>query len=357
MKTKLCILFGGRSSEHEVSLVSAYGVLTNVDRELFETVPIGITKEGVWYLFSGDTEKIKSGEWADDAENLKRVALDPAPGGSNLLVTEKDGTISRVDVDVVFPVLHGANGEDGTVQGALEVAGIPFVGADHTSSGVCMDKTFTKCIVGGTCGVRQARAVILTKRKYLVDPSGAADLVRALGYPVFVKPARAGSSVGVTKVRREEDLEAALEKAFSEDDKILVEEFIDGREIEVAVMETEDVVTSSEAGEIDPGFDFYDYDTKYQNDTASYYIPARLKPEVAEKVKATARKIFLALDCRTLSRVDFFVTKDDEIVFNEINTIPGFTPISMYPKLFINSGMTYTEIITALVSSALKKGV
>ena len=353
--TKLCILFGGRSSEHEVSLVSAYGVLKNVDRERFDVIPVGITKDGIWYLFSGDLELIKSGEWSHDSEHLERVAVDPAPDVGGFIVFDRDGAPRRMEVDVVFPVLHGANGEDGTVQGLLEVAGIPFVGSDHTSSGVCMDKSFTKCIVSETCRVRQANALILLKRKYEADPHRAIQMVRELGYPVFVKPSRAGSSVGVTKVKAEAALADAIGRAFCEDDKILVEEFIDGREIEVAVMEREGEVVTSEPGEIDPGFEFYDYDTKYQNDTASYYIPARLSSTLSEKVKAFARKIFLALDCKTLARVDFFVTKDEDVVFNEINTIPGFTPISMYPKLFINSGMTYTDIITELVTSALKK--
>ncbi len=356
MKTKLCILFGGRSSEHEVSLSSSYAVLGNVDRDKFDVFSVGITKEGKWYLYTGDIEKIKDGSWILDGENLADVVFDPAPGGENFVVLTKDGAVrERLTADVVFPVLHGANGEDGTVQGLLEVARIPFVGPDHTSSGVCMDKSFTKRIINEERGVRQAMAVILTEREYNRDREGTARKIGQMGYPVFVKPARAGSSVGVKKVKEEKDLASALSVAFAEDDKILVEEYIEGREIEVAVMESEGVVVASEPGEIDPGFEFYDYDTKYLNDTASYYIPARLDAETAKKVRETAVKIFRALDCRTLSRVDFFVTDDNGIVFNEINTIPGFTPISMYPKLFINGGMTYSEVITALVGSALKK--
>ena len=356
MKKKLCILFGGRSSEHEVSLVSSYSVLANVDRELFDVISVGITKEGKWYLYTGDIEKIKDGTWIKDAENLDDVVIDPAPGSPNIVVLSKEGTVKeRLSVDVVFPVLHGANGEDGTVQGLFEVAGVPFVGPDHTSSGVCMDKSFTKRIIEGVEGIRQAKAVILTRREYEKDREAAFEKIREIGYPVFVKPARAGSSVGVKKVKEEENLAEALECAFAEDEKILVEEYIVGREIEVAVMESEGVIKASVPGEIDPGFEFYDYDTKYLNDTASYYIPARLDGETAEKVRSKAVKIFAALDCRTLSRVDFFVTEDNDIVFNEINTIPGFTPISMYPKLFINGGITYTEVISALVMSALKK--
>lgn len=356
MKTKLCILFGGRSSEHEVSLVSSHAVLENVDRELFDVISVGITKEGKWYLYTGDISKIKDGTWINDTENLDDVVIDPAPGRPNIVVLSKDGTVKeRLSVDVVFPVLHGANGEDGTVQGLFEVADVPFVGPDHTSSGVCMDKSFTKQIIDELKDIRQAKALILTQREYKRDGAAVYEKIREIGYPVFVKPARAGSSVGVKKVKEEKDLAEALKCAFAEDEKVLVEEFIVGREIEVAVMESEGVVRASVPGEIDPGFEFYDYDTKYLNDTASYYIPARLDEDTAAKIRAAAVKIFTALDCRTLSRVDFFVTDDNGIVFNEINTIPGFTPISMYPKLFINGGMTYSEVITALVTSALKK--
>ncbi|MBQ7669637.1 MAG: D-alanine--D-alanine ligase [Clostridia bacterium] len=355
MKKKLCILFGGRSSEYEVSLVSSYGVLTNVDRSAYDVIPVGITKAGKWFLYRGELEKIKSGEWVSDENNLYDVAIDPTPGAANIIVFGNDGEVSeRIKPDVVFPVLHGANGEDGTVQGLFEVAGIPFVGPDHTSGGVCMDKAFTKCIVGARTKVRQAKAVILEKCGDRI-PDDAAQQVAKLGYPVFVKPARAGSSVGVTKVKDEKGLGAALEVAFREDSKILVEEAIAGREIEVAVMETEGKCVASVPGEIDPGFEFYDYDTKYQNDTASYYIPARLDDAAAKAIRDAAVEIFECLGCRTLSRVDFFVKDNGDMIFNEINTIPGFTPISMYPKLFMHSGMTYTEVISALVESALKK--
>ena len=354
--TKLCILFGGRSSEYEVSLSSSYGVLTNVDRSLFDVISVGITKEGKWYLYTGSVDKIKNGTWKEDSENLSPVAIDPAPGADTFIVFAPDGTVKeRIRPDVVFPVLHGANGEDGTVQGLFEVAGVPFVGPDHTSSGVCMDKSFTKRIVYGVEGIDQAKAVIVTESEYSADPAKTVCAVEKFGYPLFVKPARAGSSVGVTKVMTPDKLDGALKTAFREDDKVLIEEFIGGREIEVAVMEKDGVCVASVPGEIDPGFEFYDYETKYRTDTASYYIPARLERSTVDEVKEDAIRIFKALGCRTLARVDFFVTDGGSVIFNEINTIPGFTPISMYPKLFINGGMTYTEVITELVTSALNK--
>ena len=353
-KIKLCILFGGKSSEHEVSLSSSYGVLSNVDRDVFDVVSIGITKEGKWYLFEGDTEEIKNGTWCKNTEELKSVLIDPAPGEDNFIAVSPDGTMTKFGVDVVFPVLHGAYGEDGTLQGLLSLAGIPYVGPDHTSSGVCMDKAFAKQIIN-EAGIRQAKTVIAVKHSYEKDPERLKEQIRELGYPVFVKPSRAGSSVGVSKVKSEDGLEKALERAFREDSKVLVEEYIKGRECEVAVMEAGGEIIASVPGEIDPGCEFYDYETKYENDTASYYIPARLDEAQVKKIRDEAVAIFEALDCRTLSRVDFFVCDDGEIVFNEINTIPGFTPISMYPKLFIHSGMTYGEVITKLVKSALVK--
>ncbi len=354
-KIKLCILFGGASSEYEVSLISSYGVLTNVDREKFDVTSIGITREGRWYLFEGDTEDIKNGSWCTCTDKLYPVLFDPAPASKGFIALNGDGSVYRtVMPDAVFPVLHGAYGEDGTLQGMLSMAKIAFVGPDHTSSGVCMDKAFTKQIVEYT-GIRQAKAVIAVKGEFEKDGEAAAEQVEALGYPVFVKPSRAGSSVGVSKVKSREQLYTALEKAFKEDEKVLIEEFIKGREVEVAVMEQNGIYTASAPGEIDPGCEFYDYETKYVSDTASYFIPARLTEEQTDYIKEAAIRIFKALDCRTLSRVDFFACDNGELVFNEINTLPGFTPISMYPKLFMHSGMTYSEIITALVLSAMKK--
>lgn len=352
---KLCVLFGGASSEYEVSLVSAYGVLTNVDREKFQVTSIGITKDGKWYLYEGDTENIKNGTWCDGESALYPVLFDPTPDGNCFIALDKKGGVYRtMRFDAVFPVLHGAYGEDGTLQGMLSMAKLAFVGPDHTSSGVCMDKAFTKQIVNYT-GIRQAKAVIALKGEFEKDPDAVAQQVDSLGYPVFVKPSRAGSSVGVSKAKNKDQLFDALRIAFCEDSKVLVEEFINGREVEVAVLEQNGVYTASVPGEIDPGCEFYDYETKYVSNTASYYIPARLDEAQTEYIKDAAVRIFKALDCRTLSRVDFFACENGEIVFNEINTIPGFTPISMYPKLLMHSGLSYSQVITALVESAINK--
>ena len=350
-KTKLCVLFGGRSSEYEVSLKSAYSVLTHADPEKYDVLPVGITKEGDWYFFEGAYDSVFDGSWCKDTSAMKRVALDLA-GKKFCLIA--GGGVCDFPVDVVFPVLHGSYGEDGTVQGMLSLAEIPFVGCGSASGAVCMDKLFTKQIVR-TTGVRQAECVILY-RDFWSDEAAqelAGKAEAQFGYPMFVKPARAGSSVGVSKVRNRQEFCRAAEIAFREDSKVLVEEAIDGREIEVAVLNEGTAYTVSDCAEIVTGADFYDYEAKYQSSASGYHIPARLPEDVRQQVRRCAETIFRVLDCRGLSRVDFFVNDRGDIVFNEINTLPGFTDISMYPKLMMHTGMTYSELIDRLVASAM----
>ena len=349
-KIQLCVLFGGRSSEYEVSLKSAYSVLTNADREKYDILPVGITKEGEWYFFEGDYEAVLDGSWCADTSAMKRVVLDLAY--KKFCLIHETG-VCDFPVDVVFPVLHGSYGEDGTVQGMLSLAEIPFVGCGSASGAVCMDKLFTKQIVR-TTGVRQAECVILSRDSWKEEAQTLADRAEEeLGYPMFVKPARAGSSVGVSKVRNRKELLDAAEIAFREDSKVLVEEAIDGREIEVAVLNEGNAYTVSDCAEIVTGADFYDYEAKYQSSASGYHIPARLPEDVRQQVRRFAEIIFRALDCRGLSRVDFFVNDRGDIVFNEINTLPGFTNISMYPKLMMHTGMSYPELVDRLVSSAM----
>ena len=353
-KIQLCVLFGGRSSEYEVSLKSAYSVLTHADPDKYEILPVGITKEGAWYYYTGSYESVRDGSWCADTSALDRVALDLASGRREFCRFAQDGGVHTLPVDVVFPVLHGSYGEDGTVQGMLSLAGIPFVGCGSASGAVCMDKVFTKQIVR-TTGIRQAECVILYRDTW--DDETAQTLAdraeEQLGYPMFVKPARAGSSVGVSKARNREELLAAAAIAFREDSKVLVEEAIDGREIEVAVLNEGTAYTVSDCAEIVTGADFYDYEAKYQSSASGYHIPARLPEDVRQQVRCCAETIFRVLDCRGLSRVDFFVNDRGDIVFNEINTLPGFTDISMYPKLMMHTGLTYSELIDRLVASAM----
>ncbi len=351
-KLSVCILFGGISPEHEVSLRSAESVLNNIDKEKYNIFPVGITKEGDWILFGGDDySMLPSGAWKSHPDN-RRAAISPVRG-QGLLSFEGDCVV-RERIDVVFPVLHGENGEDGAMQGLLQMAGIPYVGPHVAASAVAMDKTLTKLVVDHA-GVPQA-AWKLVRRNELRNhmENTLTALENRFTYPMFVKPAGTGSSVGVSKAGDKEALRKALEHAARYDDKILVEEFIHGREIEVAVMGNENPVASV-AGEIDSGADFYDYDAKYVTDTSVAYIPARIPEDVEEIVREAAVKVYSAIGCQGLSRVDFFVTyEENRVVFNEINTLPGFTSISMYPKLFAASGIEYTDLIDELLKLAME---
>ena len=351
-KLSVCILFGGMSPEHEVSLRSAESVLNNIDKEKYNIFPVGITKAGDWILFGGsDYSMLPSGAWEACPEN-RRAAISPVRG-QGLLSFEGDCVV-RERIDVVFPVLHGENGEDGTMQGLLKLAGIPYVGPHVAASAVAMDKTLTKLVMD-QAGIPQAawhlvRGGELDSRMDHV----ICALENQFTYPMFVKPAGTGSSVGVSKAADRLSLEAALKDAAQYDDKILVEEFIHGREIEVAVMGNDNPVASV-CGEIDSGAEFYDYDAKYVTDTSTAYIPARIDPEVEEQVRELAVQGYKAIGCQGLSRVDFFVTfEDNRIVFNEINTLPGFTSISMYPKLFAASGIPYAQLIDELLKLAME---
>lgn len=351
-KINVCVLFGGISPEHEVSLRSAESVLNNMNKEKYNIFPVGITKEGDWILYGGtDYSWLPSEQWREHPGN-RRAAISPVRG-QGLLSFEGDNVVREM-IDVVFPVLHGENGEDGAIQGLLQMASIAYVGAGVAASAVSMDKTLTKLVMDNA-GIIQAdwRLVRNSDLQNRID-SILQDLEKAFTYPVFVKPAGTGSSVGVSKARDRQQLREALLSAGVYDQKILVEEFIDGQEIEVAVMGNESPVASV-CGEIDSGADFYDYDAKYITDTSVAYVPARIAEDVAEQVRDIAVRAYRAAGCRGLSRVDFFVTRgDSRIVFNEINTIPGFTSISMFPKLFAASGIAYPQLIDSLIELALE---
>ena len=353
-KIKLGVLFGGKSSEYEVSLSSAYAVLSHVDPDRYDVVRIGITKDGEFFAYGGDLESIRDGSWCADREKLDAIVADPSFGKKRVYAVTPDGGRKEIVLDAVFPVLHGRFGEDGRLQGMLEVMGVPTVGCECTASAVTMDKALTKAVVTLFSTVRQAKAVTAFAR----DDRDAVikEAEEKIGYPMFVKPSRSGSSVGCSAVKSREDLPAALESAFSEDDKILIEERIKGKEIEVAVLEEDGNLTVSVPAEIDVGSsDFYDYETKYVSDESSFFIPARIPDASVNEARAAAAQIFKILGCRGLSRVDFFLTAEGELIFNEINTMPGFTPISMYPKLMEHAGIPYGELIDRLIGSAMRK--
>ena len=351
-KRNICVLFGGISPEHEVSLRSAEFVLNSLNPDKYNVIPVGITRDGQWIRFGGqDYSLLPSGQWREHPDN-RPAAISPVRG-QGLLCFEGERVISQ-RIDVVFPVLHGENGEDGAMQGLLQMAGIPYVGPWVSASAVAMDKTLTK-LVADSAGVTQAAwklvrsGELANRMDYILD-----GLEAHFAYPMFVKPAGTGSSVGVSKAGDRAGLRQALEKAAVYDSKILVEEFIHGREIEVAVMGNDNPVASV-CGEIDSGAEFYDYDAKYVTDTSVAYIPARISEAVEEQVRELAVKVYQAIGCRGLSRVDFFVTwEDDRVVFNEINTIPGFTSISMYPKLFAASGIPSEQLVDSLVELAME---
>lgn len=356
-KPTLLCLFGGKSTEYEISLRSVTSILENVDREKYNVVTVGITKDGRWYYYTGSIEAIRDGSWCDQTDSLREALLSPSFGSSELLILDGD-KVERMHIDVIFPVMHGGYSEDGKLQGLLEMTGIPFVGNKCTTSAIAMDKGFTKLILKNL-GIPQAKSIIV--RGDALENNF--DKIRAgceklSGYPLFVKPANGGSSVGTAKVKNAAELRDALERAALIDKKIIVEEFITAKECEVAIMGNSSY-TASTVGQINSGSAFYDYDAKYASDSqATYNIPADIKPETATAIRNMAKQICSVLGVEGLSRVDFFVrTKDgrEEIIFNEINTLPGFTSISMYPKLFCHDGMTYSEIIDRLCDLALGK--
>ena len=351
-KLNVCVLFGGMSPEHEVSLRSAESVLNHMNPEKYNIFPVGITKSGDWILFGGaDYSQLPDGTWRENPAN-RRTAISPVRG-EGLLCFEAD-RVDRKHLDVVFPVLHGENGEDGAMQGLLKIAGIPYVGPHVAESAVSMDKTLTKLVMD-QAGIPQADWILVKSEDLSTRLDAILDAVESrFAYPVFVKPAGTGSSVGVSKAADCDGLSAALSFAGKYDKKILVEECIYGREVEVAVMGNDSPVVSV-CGEIDSGADFYDYDAKYITDTSVAYIPARISEATAEQVREYAAKAYSAIGCQGLSRVDFFVTYEGEkIIFNEINTLPGFTSISMYPKLFAASGIEYESLIDSLLQLAME---
>ncbi|MBQ1244909.1 MAG: D-alanine--D-alanine ligase [Clostridia bacterium] len=348
MKLSLLVLFGGESNEHEVSLRSAAAVIKNADKEKYDIIKIGITKSGEWNLYNGPVERIASGEWESDVKNLIHVAI--LPKGDESAIIYLNGTMKQVRPDVIFPVLHGQNCEDGKLQGVLELLHVPYVGCKCFSSALCMDKSATKLALKD---IDIPMAKWIDVKADSINDAIIERIENELSYPVFVKPSNSGSSVGVSKAENRERLIDALKLAASVDEKILVEEYIQGREVEVAVLDGLRTLISG-TGEIEPCSEFYDYDTKYKTDVANYYMPARISSETEAKIRAYAEKIFRALDCDGLSRVDFFVThKDERIVFNEINTLPGFTSISMYPKLMEKAGLSFSALIDELIGGAL----
>lgn len=377
--TRVCVIFGGANSEHEVSLRSATCILEHINREKYEVVMVGITKRGQWYHYTGPINLIASGLW-ETSPFLEPTLLSPDPreGGLLLLgkrplaservrmelagkafVQEKEKQKLRViPIDVIFPVLHGQKVEDGAIQGLFELSEIPYVGCGVLSSAMCMDKEIAH-IVLTHAGVKKTDLVAVRRPDFEYDnPEDRLDMLEeTLGYPMFVKPANEGSSVGVTKAANREELKKGMRDAFRYDRKIVVERTLVGREIECSVWGNEDPEASYTLGEIIPTREFYDYEGKYEDDSTGLVAPAELEDEVIEKVRKEAVKAYRALECTGLARVDFFVLEDGTPVVNELNTLPGFTSISMFPRLLQEDGYEIPEQIDRLIEAAfsLKK--
>lgn len=347
-KLNLAVLFGGASSEHEISLRSAASVTAALDREKYNLIHVGITKGGEWfYLPELSPEDIAANAWEEMPKRPCTFSCNRAFRG--IFCLDGEGFIP---IDAVFPVLHGENGEDGRLQGMLELCGIPCVGPGCLSSAVSMDKSVTK-LIAATTGVRQADWVLVTDDNFNDDIIN--EIEKKFTYPVFVKPAGTGSSVGTAKAKNRQELIKGVSDALIYGGKVLVEEFIDAREIETAALGNGQPQISV-CGEVVASREFYSYESKYVDNTSEIIIPADLSAEASEKIREYAKKIYMALGCRGLSRVDFFVEKSSgDIVFNEINTIPGFTSISMYAKLFAACGIDFPELLDRIIACALEK--
>ena len=354
-RIRVAVVYGGRSSEHGISVVSAGSVIAALDPAKYEVVPVGITPDGRWVLTDGDPAamRIVDRHVPEVAKGTSVVLAGDAGSGELVALEPGDGARALAGVDVVFPVLHGRFGEDGTIQGLLEMAGVPYVGPGVFASAAAMDKEFTKKLLRAD-GLEVGRFAVVRRG----DEVSAAD-VAGLGLPVFVKPARAGSSVGITRVTDWADLPDALAAAFEHDSKALVEAAVTGREIECGVLEDEHGrPEASVPAEIRVlrGHDWYDFEAKYLDDACEFDVPATLPPDVTARVREIACRAFTALDCAGLARVDFFVTAEGHVVVNEVNTMPGFTPISMFPRMWAASGVDYPALVDRLIAAALRRG-
>lgn len=365
-KPRVAVVYGGRSSEHGISVVTAGAVLRAIDRTKYDLLPIGITRDGRWALTADDPERMaivdrqppSVEQLAEPGEGGVILPVDP---GSREVVYSEPGSVPKAlgEVDVVFPVLHGPYGEDGTLQGLLELSGVPYVGSGVLASAVGQDKEYMKRVFT-SFGLPVGPYLVIRPRAWENDEQGVrrhiADFAGEHGWPLFIKPARAGSSIGITKVDSFEGLDEAIAEARHHDPKILVEAALRGREIECGVLEFEDGPRASVPAEIPPvqSHEFYDFEAKYI-DSAPGIVPAPLTEEQTAEVQRLAVAAFDAASCEGLVRADFFLTEDGEFVINEINTMPGFTPISMYPRMWQESGVSYPELVDRLVQAALRR--
>lgn len=341
-KKRIAVLFGGNSSEYEVSLQSASSVLENINREKYEVVPIGITRQGEWFHFKGAIDKIKDNTWSEDTDNLCPIVVSQNPAVSGIIELGRMKN-KVIKLDLVFPVLHGKNGEDGTVQGVFELANIPVVGCGTLSSALCMDKDMAHKLVDAA-GIAVPKSVTLGQSMSVE----IYKLTEELSYPLFVKPVRAGSSFGITKIYKRDDLEAAVNLAFEYDDKVVIEENIEGFEVGCAILGKEELIVGR-VDEIELTEGFFDYTEKYTLKSSKIHMPARIDALSEKRVQEIAIEIYRTLGCSGFARVDMFYTPSGEIVFNEVNTIPGFTSHSRYPNMMKGIGISFAEMLDKLI--------
>ena len=343
-RKRIAIIFGGNSAEYEVSLQSATAVFEHIDRENFDVMPIGITREGEWYHYTGELHRITDNSWWEDQEYLHSVVVSQNPSARGMMELSED-RYTVLPVDLVFPVLHGKNGEDGTLQGLFELAGIPVVGCGTLSSALCMDKERAHQIVC-QAGISVPRSVTFRQRE---TESALKEVATSLSYPLFVKPVRAGSSFGITKIFSKKELGTAIDLAFQYDDEVIIEEAIEGFEVGCAILGNEKLVVGR-VDEIELSDGFFDFTEKYTLKSSQIHMPARVDSWTEKRIQKTAVAIYKALGCSGFARVDMFLTPSREIVFNEVNTIPGFTAHSRYPGMMRGIGLSFGELLDKLLS-------
>ena len=343
-KKKIGVLFGGCSPEYGVSLESSYSVITNINKEKYDVILIGITEKGDWYKYEGSIEDIKENKWQENGKSTK-VVISTNKSDKGIIEIQAGKTVNLIKLDAIFPVLHGKDGEDGAIQGLLQLSGIPLIGCDILSSSLCMDKYLSHKLVE-SYGIKVAKNIVINNN---TEKDVVKEKLKKLTYPLFVKPMRAGSSFGITKVENEAQIDKALLEAFKYDTELIIEENIDGIEIGCAVLGN-DELTVGEIDEIELSEGFFNFTEKYTLKTSKIHVPARIDNETSKRAKETAKQIYKILKCKDFARVDMFLTSNGDIYFNEINTIPGFTSHSRYPSMMKEIGITFDKLIDTLIS-------
>ena len=347
-KKTVAVIFGGYSPEYDVSLKSAYSIINAIDRDKYEVILLGITRHGRWHRYAGSAEDIISDEWRLDTDNLQNAIISPSRG-AGLLIIDNYGVAVPVSVDVVFPVLHGRYGEDGTIQGLCELAGIPVVGSGSAASALCMDKDRSHKLVS-LAGIRIPKSICF---EHAPADDESRSAMKELGLPLFVKPVKAGSSFGITKVEDDSQLSEAVNTAFTYDDAIIMEEYIDGFETGCSVVGNDELMTGR-IDEIELTHGFFDYEEKYTLKTSKIHMPARIDGEMERRLQETAMAIYRALGCSGYARIDIFLSSKGEIIFNEANTIPGFTSHSRFPSMMKGVGIEYPELVDMLIQLGMR---